>query len=198
MTTRKRPLAALIVGAVCVAAASVAHAAVDKYLVDPGHTYPAFEADHLGGLSIWRGKINKTKGTVTLDRVNKTGTVNIEMDASTIDFGHSKMNEEAKGVDMFDVEAYPTIEYVGKSMRFEGDKPVEVLGELTLKGVTKPVNLTIKQFKCINHPFKKVEVCGADAEANFKRTDFNLGYAVDRGFLPEVKVRISIEAVKQP
>lgn len=172
--------------------------AVDRYMIDPGHTYPSFEADHLGGLSLWRGKFEKTKGFVTLDRANKTGTVDIEIDASSINFGHARMTEKSKGPDMFDVESFPTVTYKGTAMRFEGDKPVEVIGELTLKGITKPVPLKINSFKCMEHPFQKVEVCGADAVAEFKRTDFDLGYAVDRGFFPEVKVLISIEALKQP
>ena len=176
----------------------VAMAAVDTYVIDPTHTFPSFEADHMGGLSLWRGQFEKTKGTVTLDRANKTGTVDIEIDANSLDFGFGKMNEHAKNPDMFDVEAHPTITYKGTSMQFEGDKPVKVMGDLTLKGITKPVPLTIHTFKCIMHPMKKVEVCGANAEANFKRTDFDLGYAVDKGFFPEVKVLISIEALKQP
>ena len=90
-------------------------------------------------------------------------------------------------------ESYITLEVAEM-----GDKPVEVLGDLTLKGITKPVPLKINTFKCIMHPMKKAEVCGADAVAEFKRTDFDLGYAVDRGFFPEVKVLITIEAVKQP
>jgi polyisoprenoid-binding protein YceI len=174
-------------------ALSAANAAVDTYIIDPSHTFPSFEADHMGGLSLWRGQFEKTKGMVTLDRAKKTGTVDIEIDAASLDFGHGKMNEHAKDVDMFDVEAHPTITYKASKMRFEGDKPVEVLGDLTLKGITKPVPLKINTF-----PMKKAEVCGADAVAEFKRTDFDLGYAVDRGFFPEVKVLITIEAVKQP
>ena len=188
-------LGAMLALGLSVAASSAM--AVDTYMVDPSHTFPSFEADHMGGLSIWRGKLEKTKGTVTLDHVKKTGTVDIEMEANSLNFGHAKMTEHAKGPDMFDVEAYPTIKYVGKSMRFKGDKPVEVIGELTLKGITKPVNLKISQFKCMMHPRLNVEVCGADAEGTFKRTDFGVDYGVSNGFFPDVKVLISIEAIKQ-
>ncbi|WP_370261595.1 YceI family protein [Limnobacter sp.] len=192
-----KPLAAALLSVGLLSAGS-ALAAVDTYIVDPSHTFPSFEADHMGGLSLWRGQFEKTKGTVTLDRANKTGTVDIEIDATSLDFGHAKMNEHAKNVDMFDVEAHPTITYKANRIRFEGDKPVEVLGDLTLKGITKPVPLKIETFKCIMHPMKKAEVCGANAVAEFKRTEFDLDYAVDRGFFPEVKVLIAIEAVKQP
>ena len=185
---------ALIAGLMAV---TVAHAEPVTYMVDPSHTFPSFEADHMG-LSLWRGKFTKSSGKITLDRKAKTGTVDITIDAASLDFGWPKMNEHAKGPDMFDVEKYPTVTYKGKSIKFEGDKPVSVDGELTLHGVTKPVVLKINSFNCIDpHPFAKTEVCGADAVAEFKRTDFGIDYAVAKGFKPEVKVLISVEAVKQ-
>lgn len=176
------------------ATASGMAAAADTYTIDPGHTYPSFEADHMG-VSFWRGKFEKTSGTVTLDRAAKTGALDIAIDASSIDFGHAKMNEHAKGPDMFNVAKYPTITYTAKSFKFDGDNPVEIDGELTLLGVTKPVVLKMNRFKCIMHPMLKREVCGGDASAEFKRTDFGLSYGVPR-FAPEVKLQIQVEAVK--
>ncbi len=166
----------------------------DTYTIDPGHTYPSFEADHMG-VSFWRGKFNKTSGTVTLDRAAKTGSLDIAIDAASIDFGHAKMNEHAKGPDMFNVEKFPAITYKAKSFKFDGDKPIEVDGELTLLGVTKPVPLKIDRFNCIMHPMLKREVCGGNATAEFKRTDFGLSYGTPR-FASEVKLQIQVEAVK--
>jgi polyisoprenoid-binding protein YceI len=176
-------------------ASSTAFAA-DTYKIDPSHTYPSFEADHFGGLSVWRGKFDKTEGTIVVDRAAKSGTVDITIDATSLDFGHAKMNEHAKGADMFDVTKYPTATYKGKLV-FKGDVPTSVDGELTLHGVTKPVTLTINQFKCIQHPMLKREVCGADASATFNRADFGVDYGVKMGFKPEVKLAIQVEAVKQ-
>ncbi len=170
--------------------------AADTYKIETNHTYPSFEADHFGGLSTWRGKFNKSDGTIVLDRAAKTGTVDITIDATTIDFGHDKMNEHAKGADMFDVAKFPTATYKGKVV-FKGDVPASVNGELTLHGVTKPVTLAINKFKCIQHPMLKREVCGADASATFNRADFGVDYGVKMGFNPEVKLAIQVEAVKQ-
>jgi polyisoprenoid-binding protein YceI len=175
-------------------AVSAGSAFAQTYNIEPNHTYPSFEADHLG-ISFWRGKFTKTSGVVKLDRAAKTGTMDITIDANSLDFGHAKMNDHAKSKDMFNVEQFPTITYKGKSMKFDGDKPVSVEGELTLLGVTKPVNLTIGKFKCIEHPMFKREVCGADATAEFKRTDFGLNYGTPR-FAPEVKLAIQVEALK--
>ena len=182
----------LIVAAVA-ASSAIAYAA-DTYTIDPGHTYPSFEADHMG-ISVLRGKFNKTTGSITLDRAAKTGTIDIVIDANSLDFGHDKLNEHAKNADMFDVAKFPTATYKAKSIKFKGDVPASVDGELTLHGVTKPVTLTINKFKCIEHPMLKKEVCGADASAEFKRSDFGINYGLPR-MAPEVKLAIQVEAVK--
>ncbi len=181
----------LVAAVIAVASAS---AFAQTYNIEPNHTFPSFEADHMG-ISVWRGKFTKTAGNVTLDRAAKTGTLDIKIDANSLDFGHAKMNDHAKGKDMFNVEQFPTITYKGKSIKFNGDTPVAVEGDLTLLGVTKPVTLAINKFKCIQHPMFKREVCGADATAEFKRTDFGLNYGTPK-FAPEVKLAIQVEALK--
>ncbi len=174
-------------------AALSSNAFADTYTIEPGHTYPNFEADHMG-ISVWRGKFTKTSGTVEYDKAAKTGSVDITVDTSSIEFGHGKMNEHAKSEDMFNVAKFPNATYKGK-IKFNGDTPVAVEGEFTLLGVTKPLTLHISKFKCIIHPFVKKEVCGADASAEFKRSDFGLSYAVPK-MAPEVKLAIQIEAIK--
>src|ERR1700722_5473899 len=124
-------------------AAFDAAAAPDHYTIDPNHTYPSFEAPPIGGISLWRGKFDRSSGAVTLDRTARTGTVDITIDATSIDFGHEKMNTHAKGPELFDVEKFPSATYHGSSIDFDGDTPVGVHGSLTLHGVTKPVFLKI-------------------------------------------------------
>jgi polyisoprenoid-binding protein YceI len=170
--------------------------AADTYKVDSNHTYPSFEADHFGGLSVWRGKFNKSEGSIVVDRAAKTGTVDITIDTTTIDFGNDKLNEHAKKAEMFDVAKFPTATYKGKLV-FNGDNPASVDGELTLHGVTKPVTLTINKFKCMINPMNKKEVCGADASASFKRSDFGVSYGESFGFNMDVKLAIQVEAIKQ-
>ncbi|MGC4029507.1 MAG: YceI family protein [Steroidobacteraceae bacterium] len=177
-------------------AASYAVAAPVTYNVDPGHTFPAFEADHMGGLSLWRGKINSTSGKIVLDTAASTGSVDVTMDMKTIDFGHQKLNEHARGADIFDTEKFPTATYKGKLAGFKNGNPTEVQGELTLHGVTKPVTLKITQFLCKTNPMSKKEVCGADAETHINREEFGVGYGKAAGFKMDVKLLISVEAVK--
>jgi len=147
------------------------------------------------GLSIWRGKVNSNSGTVVLDTEAETGSVEVTMDMTTIDFGHDKMNKHAKAEDMLDVEQFPKAVYKGTLTNFVDGQPTAVEGELTLHGVTKPISLEITKFKCMEHPFKKVEACGADARATFQRDEFGVDYAKGYGFDMTVDLFIAIEAI---
>ena len=173
-----------------------AGAAPTLYSVDPNHTYPSFEADHIGGLSVWRGKFKHTSGTVLLDRGASAGTIDITVDTKSLDFGNDRLNEHAQGPEIFDVAKYPTATFKGKLSRFEGDKPVEASGELTLHGITKPVTLNIGSFLCKINPMSKKEVCGADVSGTFNRSDFGIGFGREMGFRQEVKLAIQVEAIK--
>jgi polyisoprenoid-binding protein YceI len=178
------------------AAVTASVAAPVTYNVDPQHTYPAFEADHMGGLSIWRGKVDSTSGKVVLDRAAKTGTVDVTMDMKSIDFGMAKMNEHAVSAEIFDVAKFPTATFSGKLAAFNGENPGEVQGNLTMHGVTKPVTLKINSFMCKPNPMSKKETCGADASAMINREDFGVSYGKSFGFKMDVKLLITIEAIK--
>lgn len=176
-----------------------AGAAVDHYTIDPNHTYPSFEAPHIAGISLWRGKFDRSSGSVTLDRAAGTGSLSITIDTTSIDFGHEKMNTHAKSADFFDVEKYPTATYQSDKIDFDGDRPVAVHGTLTLHGVSKPVDLRIASFKCIQHPVFKREVCGADASAVIDRTEFGISYGVPQAVpTGKVTLAIQVEALKDP
>lgn len=168
-------------------------AAPVTYVLDPAHTYPSFEADHMGGLSVWRGKFTGTTGKVVYDKAAKSGTVDVTVDMSSIDFGMPKLNEHAKSGEIFDAAKYPTATYSGKFTKFNGDAPAEAQGTLTMHGVTKPVTLTINSFLCKPNPQSKKEVCGADASATFNRSDFGVNFGDKYGFKMDVKLQIQVE-----
>lgn len=186
----------LVLAAASTAFTVAVSAAPVKYDIDPDHTYPSFTADHMGGLSNWRGKINKSSGTITLDTAARTGTVEVIMDMKEIDFGHEKMNEHARSADIFNVEKYPTATYTGKLVNFKDGAPTEVEGSLTLHGVTRPVKLEINQFLCKPNPMNQKETCGADASGKINRDDFGVSYGKAYGFKQEVQLQIQVEAVK--
>jgi polyisoprenoid-binding protein YceI len=165
------------------------------YQIDPGHTYPSFEADHFGGVSVWRGKFDKSSGTIVLDRDKGTGTVDITIDTASINFGNPKLDEHVKSAEMLDVAKYPTAVYKGKLTDFKNGAPTRVTGEFTLHGVTHPLTLTLNSFKCMTYPDKK-EHCGADAVGTINRADYGISYGEKYGFKMDVKIPIQVEAVR--
>jgi len=172
-----------------------AYAAPVTYTIDPSHTFPSFEADHMGGVSVWRGKFNKSAGKVTLDRAASQGTLEVTIDMDSIDYGFDLMNSKAKSPELFDTAKYPTSVYKGRLEGFVNGVPTKVTGELTMHGVTRPVSLQINSFKCIPHPMLKRELCGADALATLNRDEFGIGAGKDWGFKMDVILRIQVEAV---
>ena len=187
----------LIAAGVLASTLSFGAFAADTYQLDPNHTFPSFEADHLGGLSVWRGKFTKTSGTVTLDRAAKTGTVDVTIDPASIQTGNTKLDDHLRSDAFFDVTKFPTATYKGTDIKFDGDKPVEVVGTLTIRGVTKPVNLKIESFKCMQHPVLKREVCGVEASTSFDRSAFGMEFGKSYGFSMDTKLHIQSEGIKQ-
>ncbi|HUR40039.1 MAG TPA: YceI family protein [Verrucomicrobiae bacterium] len=179
--------------ALCSLALPVA-AKPENFAIDVDHTYPSLEFSHMG-ISLWRGKFNKTSGSIALDRAAKAGTVDIVVDTKSIDFGHDAMNEHAVGDGWLNTAKFPTMAYKGKLV-FKGDAVDEVKGDLTLMGVTRPVTLKVLSFKCIQHPYYKREACGADAEGEIHRGEFGLTKGAD-GDAGKVKLKIQVEALKQ-
>ncbi|WP_091994151.1 YceI family protein [Paraburkholderia lycopersici] len=177
-------------------AVHLAHAA-DTYQLDPNHTFPSFEADHFGGLSTWRGKFTKTTGTVTLDRAAKTGKVDVTIDPASVQTGNPQLDKHLLGDEFFDVAKYPTAAYKGTRIVFDGDTPKEVIGDFTLRGVTRPLKLEIESFRCMQHPMLKREVCGVEAEAEFNRDDFGMDMGKKYGFKMKTTLHIQAEGIKQ-
>ena len=188
-------LAVAVVSTLTLVAADPASAAPVSYKIDPDHTYPSFEADHLGGLSVWRGKMNRSAGTVTLDKGASTGTVDISVDLASIDFGQKALERWAVGPEFFDARKHPKARFQGRLDGFVDGKPTQAVGELTLHGATRPLTLKIQSFKCMPHPMLKRELCGADAIGSFRRDEFGLSAGKDYGFDMNVTLRIQVEAI---
>ena len=186
----------LATGAFAASLSFSASADVSTYQLDPEHTYPSFEADHIGGLSVWRGKFDKSQGTVTLDLAAKTGTVEVATDITSIHTGNMKLDQNLQSQQFFDASKFPEASYKG-TIKFEGERPTSIIGNLTMHGVTKPLTLTIDSFKCMPHPMLKREVCGVDAVGEFDRSDFGVDFGKAYGFSMKTKLLISAEALRQ-
>ena len=185
----------LIAIAVAVSLSSVAFAAPETYVIQNAHTFPRFEYNHLG-FSNQVSRFDKTSGAITIDRVAKTGSVDVVIDAKSVDTGYALFNEHIQGEDFFDTAKYPTITFKSKTMKFDGDKLTSVDGELTIKGITKPVTLTVTSFQCKPHPMLKKDACGANATTVIKRSEFNAGKHAPN-VSDEVTLTIPVEAIKE-
>jgi len=175
--------------------ATAALAAPQTYVIDSEHTYPRFEYSHLG-FSTQQSRFDKTSGSVTVDLEAGTGSTEIRIDTRSVNTGSVNFNKHIQAEDFFDTKKYPEILFKSKDFRFEGERLVSLEGELTMKGITKPVSLQITHFKCMMHPMLKKDACGANAVAKISRTEFNMGkYAP---FVSDaVTLTIAIEAIKK-
>lgn len=177
----------------CLSAPAFATAA--HYTIDPDHTHPSFEADHMG-ISVWRGMLDKSSGSIDLDKAANAGQVDVVLDLASIDFGLESLEKWAQGPDFFNVSKFPTATYKGTLAGFVDGAPTRVDGTLTLHGVSRPLVLKIDRFKCIPHPILKRELCGADATGTFDRSEFGLTAGKAYGFKMDVALRVQVEALK--
>lgn len=191
-----RPFARTLLAFALATLATAAAAAPAVYEIDPAHTFPSFEADHMG-ISTWRGKFNDSRGEITLDKAAARGSVKVVIDAASIDFGLDAMNDKARSAELFDTAKYPQATYSGELAEFRDGVPTRARGELTLHGVTRPVDLDITRFKCMPHPLNQRDWCGADATATFRRDEFGIDAGKDYGFDMNVTLRIQVEAVRK-
>jgi polyisoprenoid-binding protein YceI len=180
--------------AILIAASLPLAAHAESYTVDPAHTYPHFSISHLG-FSTMQGRFDKTSGKITLDRAAKSGSVDITIEAASVSTGFAKRDEHLKSPDFFNAAEFPSITYKSSAVKFKGDTPATVEGNLTMLGVSKPVTLTIDAFKCGTNPMNKKEECGAAASGQFKRSDFGMKYGLP-GVGDDIKLEFEVEAYK--
>ena len=176
-------------------AASSAMAAPKTYEVDGSHTFPRFAYSHFG-YSTQVSRFDNTTGTVVFDADAKTGSVDITIDMKSVNTGFTDFNGHIQGEDFLDTAKFPKATFKSTKVNFQDGKPATIEGQLTIKGVTKPVTLTVTAFQAMPHPMLKKDAIGANAFTVIKRTEFNAGkYAPYVG--DEVRIEISLEAIQK-
>jgi polyisoprenoid-binding protein YceI len=176
-------------------AAAPALAASETYLTEANHTFARFGYSHLG-YSLQESRFDKVSGKIVIDRAAGKGSVDITIDTPSVSTGSAAFNEHIQGEDFLDTKQFPTATFKSSKLNFNGDKLASVDGTLTLKGVSKPVTLTVTGFQCMPHPMLKKDACGATATTVVKRTEFNAGkYAPYVG--DDVTITVTVEAIKE-
>lgn len=168
--------------------------AADNYTIDPTHTWPVFEINHLG-FTTQRGRFNKSSGKVTLDIAARKGSVELTIETASIDMGFDKWDEHMKSEDFFDVARFPTIRFSSDKLLFEGDKVIAAEGSFTLHGVTRPLIIGVSNFRCALNPMNDKPTCGADISTTLMRSEFGINKFVP-AVSDEVKIHVPLEATK--
>jgi len=181
--------------ALTLSALAPAWAASENFDLDPAHTYPSFEINHLG-FSVMHGTFTATAGSLVYDEQQHKGSVKATVDATSIFTGFAKRDEHLRSKDFFNVEKYPTLSFASDAFELEPDKAVNVSGALTMLGVTKPVTLQVQPTRCGSRPSDKQYVCGAIVTSQIKRSDWGM-----TAYVPfvgdDVKIAIEVEAIKK-
>lgn len=185
----KKPIAILLASLLAAPAL-----AADNYTIDSTHTWPVFEVNHMG-FSTQRGRFNKSSGKISLDAAAKKGSVELVIETASLDMGFDKWDEHMKSEDFFNVAKFPTMRFTSDKLVFDGDKVVAAEGSFTLLGVTRPLTLTVSNFRCAPHPMVKKPACGADITATLKRSEFGMSKYVP-GVSDEVRISAPVEAIK--
>ena len=184
-----------LAAALAAALLAPAIAAPQTYVVDSSHTFPRFSYSHFG-YSTQLSSFKQTSGKVVFDAQAKTGSVDISIDTRSVNTGFDDFNGHIQGEDFLDTAKFPTATFKSTRVVFEGDAPKSIEGQLTIKGVTKPVTLSVTSFQAMPHPMLKKPALGANATTTIKRSEFNAGkfapYVGD-----EVRIDIAIEAIAQ-
>ena len=147
--------------------------AQEIYVIDPVHSQPQWEATHMG-FSQQHGSFGKATGKIVLDRAAKNGSIDVSIDATSIKTYSERLDAVVKGEKFFNVEKFPTMTFKSTNLRFDGDALVGADGELTMLGITKPVNLKVSNFKCGEQPFNKKPMCAAQATTTIKRSEWGM------------------------
>ncbi|MFA7528554.1 MAG: YceI family protein [Ottowia sp.] len=175
---------------------TLAQAEPAQYKIDDDHTYVTFAIGHHGA-SVNRGRMDDVTGTVRFDPDTGTGQIDLTVQVDSIYSGSKGFDEHLQGADLFDAAQYPTLRFVSDEMVFDGERLVEVPGQLTLLGKTQPLTLKANQFRCYDNQRAKTQACGGDFEAVIDRTQWGMDYLVDAGMPRDVRITATIEAFRQ-
>ncbi|TSA10363.1 MAG: polyisoprenoid-binding protein [Betaproteobacteria bacterium] len=190
---------ALLISALPLAAT----AAPETYILDPYHTYPNFTVDHLG-FSTLHGRFDRTSGKFIIDRTARTASVEMTVETASINAADNEKgsrqrsrDDHLRSPDFFNVAEYPRMTFKSTNVKFSGDHPATIEGNLTLLGVTRPMVLQVERWKCGPHPFNKKEMCGGNASGMLKRSDFGMKFGLPLAVSDDVRLMIGFEAYRE-
>jgi polyisoprenoid-binding protein YceI len=187
-------LAPALLGAAALLSAGAAAAQPRAYVLDPDHSWVHFEVMHFG-TSTTRGRFGPVTGEVSIDPAAGTGALRVQIDTASVNTGLAFFDSRLRQADLLASTEHPQAEFVATGWRFDGTRVASVDGELTLRGVTRPLTLTALLFACRDDAARG-QVCGGDFEGTVHRSTHGLWYGWP--FVANtVRLRVQVEAVRQ-
>jgi polyisoprenoid-binding protein YceI len=163
------------------------------YRFDPAHSFVHFEVMHFGTATL-RGRFGPLEGYATLDVAARQGSVSLRVPTKIVSTGLPVLDSRLRQADLFDSQAQPEAFFVAERFVFDGDRLQEVRGELTLRGINRPLTLRAQRFSCGTHPLLKRPWCGGDFEAELQRSDFGMDFGLPL-VANRVRLLVQVEAI---
>ena len=191
----------ITLGALALAVPLAASAAPENYTLDPYHTFPHFAVEHFGVSMFW-GRFDRSSGKFMIDRAAKKASLELTVNTASVSTGENdkgsrprSLDEHLRSADFFNVAEFPRMTFKAADVKFNGDNPAEISGELTLLGVTRPLTLKVERWVCKDNPFNKKPMCGGNASGSLKRSDFGMKYALP-AVSDEVRLYVGFEGYR--
>ncbi|MDA3960253.1 MAG: YceI family protein [Planctomycetota bacterium] len=170
------------------------------YKVDTGHSALIWGIQHLG-LGNTYGVFKDFTGSITFDRANlAASSVNLTVQIASVDSNDKKRDDHLRNADFFDAGTFPEMTFVatGFTPVADNDKAWTVNGELTIRGVTKPVETTVHLIGEGTHPMAQKPAIGFETEFTIDRTAFGVGQGKVSGYVgKDVRVIVAMEAIAE-
>ena len=190
---KKTILSLGIAGALFASAPSIA---AENYVFDKAHTNILMKVSHLG-FSDFYLELREYEGGFVFDAANpKNSSVNVTMQAASIDGDHEGLNKHLQSKDFFAVEAYPVITFESNAIEVTGEKTGKIAGDLTIKNITKPITLDVTFNKAGENPFSQEYHAGFSATTVVKRSEFGIEYGIP-AVSDEVEIVLEVEGIRR-
>jgi polyisoprenoid-binding protein YceI len=166
----------LLALAAWLAASVAARADPGTLLVDADLTRARFAVAYLG-IATAHGRFGRTSGTIDVDAQQKVERIDLAIDTESVDMGWDLRDAFVRSEVMFDARRYPRLHFRSTHVSYEGARLVGVEGDLTLRGVTRPVRLDVARVECAIRPDDGRETCGATVTGRISRRAFGMDFA---------------------
>ncbi len=174
---------------------------MSQWNIDSAHANANFAVRHMA-VSTVRGRLGTVNGTLNFDPANpNAGSVEVQIDAASIDTGVEDRDNHLRSADFLDVENNPYITFKSTRVVVEGEDAGKVIGDLTIRGVTREVTLDVDYLGETTNPFDQSIAVGFEASTKINREDWDLTWNValeTGGFLvgKDIKITLDLEAIK--